>query len=333
MKNYSVLSVPTPFPVGPTNVYLFHAEPITLIDCGPYSVEAKVALQKQLNGLGLSLERVQRILITHAHPDHFGLAAELQRISGAPIYMHNKEVIKAQDRYQHLQRIASYLAYAGMPSEMVGRILEYFKWETQFVQAPEKIIGVGEEHTFSFDEFELEGFVTPGHAAGHMCFFQKEKGLLFAGDTILGEITPNPVLEPVPEQPLLREKSLQQYINSLKRLRELRISRILPGHGEPVLHVKEEFQRMNRHHLKRKQNTCKILGSYKEFTPFHLTVELYQMLKRPVDFYLAMSETLGYLDILEAEGKVKVLPKTSGLVYAWQTEACLDAEAIETVGT
>src|SRR5713226_2177804 len=71
------LSVPTPFPVGPVNVHLIKREPITLIDSGPLTEEAWDALVAGLRVEGLTVRDIQRVLLTHGHHDHFGLAARI----------------------------------------------------------------------------------------------------------------------------------------------------------------------------------------------------------------------------------------------------------------
>ena len=315
MNTCVTLPIPTPFPVGPINAYLIKSDPITLIDCGPNTEEAKQYLASQLEKTGLKIEDIERIIITHTHPDHFGLAAYLQRISKAPVYVHNADVIKAQNRYQHLERVNVYLSYAGMPDELCNQLKEYFKWEVSFVEPIEEIIGVEDGHIFSFDGFNLQGVLTPGHSIGHLCLLQKEAGFLFAGDTILDRITPNPVLEPLVEQRFQREKSLQQYIDSLHRLERLDIKCILTGHGNSLTDIAGTFERLKAHYQKRKNDIIKIVANRLEFSPFELTNALYHNLKVPVDYYLALSEIIAHLDLLEEEGKIIRKQSTKGLVY------------------
>lgn len=93
------ITVPSPFAVGPTNTYLIIDEPITLIDTGPATREAKEYLNKSLADLGYTVKDIERIILTHAHLDHFGLARWISDISGAQVYIHeddqyNKELYK-----------------------------------------------------------------------------------------------------------------------------------------------------------------------------------------------------------------------------------------------
>lgn len=316
MIDYAVMPLPTPFPAGPINAYLIKADPLTLIDCGPYSIEARQALVEQLDSHGIKLEDIKRIIITHAHPDHFGLAAEIQRKSDASVYMHNKEVIKAQDRSNHLNRIVSYMIYAGMTEEPCRNLQVHFGNELDFVQPPEDISGFEDGHIFSFDGFELEAILTPGHSSGHISLHPKAAGLLFVGDTMLDNITPNPVIEPLPEIPLQREKSLLQYLNSLDVIQQLGVTRLLTGHGKPILDVSGAIKRMKMHHQKRTEQIRRISALYRVFKPYDLIIEMYPKLLRPVDYYLALSEILGHLDLLEDNGEVIREHTPTGLVYS-----------------
>ena len=84
------IPTPTPFPVGDINSYLVFppagSESLTLVDTGVRSPESFEALRRGLKEFGFRLEQIERILVTHAHPDHFGQARRLREISGATVY-------------------------------------------------------------------------------------------------------------------------------------------------------------------------------------------------------------------------------------------------------
>ena len=110
--------VPTPFYVGPVNCYLVRNDPVTIIDVGPNTEEAYSALRHGVEQLGLRLDAIKRIIVTHAHVDHYGLASRVQEISGAKVYLHSWEAEKLahpQDYTDH-RRL---LARAGVPAETI----------------------------------------------------------------------------------------------------------------------------------------------------------------------------------------------------------------------
>ncbi|RME39826.1 MAG: MBL fold metallo-hydrolase [Thermoflexia bacterium] len=78
-----VLQVPTPFPVGPVNLYLAEGETPTLVDIGPRYAPAREALEKALAARGFRLADLGRLVLTHAHSDHYGQAGEIVEASGA----------------------------------------------------------------------------------------------------------------------------------------------------------------------------------------------------------------------------------------------------------
>src|SRR5262249_13288737 len=80
--------LPTPFPVGPVNVWLLRGDPLTLVDAGPHTPEALATLERGLGELGVRLEDIEQLVLTHQHPDHVGLAATVVERSGCPVAAH-----------------------------------------------------------------------------------------------------------------------------------------------------------------------------------------------------------------------------------------------------
>src|SRR5438876_2311801 len=117
--------VPTPFYVGPVNVYLVRNDPVTLIDVGPNTEEAYAALRSGVEELGLRLDAIKRIIITHAHADHYGLASRVQDISGADLYLHSWEAdkVRSEHDYSNHRRL---LSRAGVPIDMIDEFEQGF---------------------------------------------------------------------------------------------------------------------------------------------------------------------------------------------------------------
>jgi len=293
---YETLGIPTPFPVGNINCYLIKNEPITLIDCGVYTPKALESLTDQLRNFGLELGDVKQILITHAHPDHCGLASVVKKYSNAKVYLHEKEINKAMDRAEHLKRIELHLAYYGLPEDLRHEMHNYFKWQLDFVQPLKKFEVIEDGHIFTFDGAELQVILTPGHAIGHLCYFEKSDRLLFSGDLMLGSL-----LEPISIEPYRRERGLVDYIESLKKLSSLNISLILPGHGKPMSDIEAHLKRIANNHQQRKKQILDIIKGEGKITPFRIASRLWPKL----NMFLGISEVLGYIDLLIMEGKVQ----------------------------
>src|SRR5215813_8156445 len=86
------IAIPTPFYVGPVNVYLIKQDPLTLIDVGPKTPEASKSLRDQLARNGVRLSDIRRVVLTHAHEDHCGLAKSVRdEAKDAEILVHRWE--------------------------------------------------------------------------------------------------------------------------------------------------------------------------------------------------------------------------------------------------
>ena len=106
--------MPTPYGVGPVNAYLIDAEPLTLIDAGFQTQESKDAFNSQLAEAGHEVAEIKRVLITHGHPDHYGLVPwlqemgievhfperELERMTGPGMRMHFGRLLLQEHRAQ-----------------------------------------------------------------------------------------------------------------------------------------------------------------------------------------------------------------------------------------
>src|SRR5262245_26579387 len=115
------LVIPTPFPVGPINIYLVVDDPITLVDTGPKTDQAIAALREQLRNLGFKTEDIKRIVLTHTHEDHYGLAGMLQRESGALVHVHEWE-FQNISTHHHTRVNPDLLNRAGAPGEELERM-------------------------------------------------------------------------------------------------------------------------------------------------------------------------------------------------------------------
>src|SRR5207253_3631938 len=94
------LELPMPFELRHVNVYLLRdGETFTLIDTGLQTEESRQALNEKLAALKVPVDRIKRILITHIHPDHFGIAGELRERAEAELVIHRLEVALMEPRY------------------------------------------------------------------------------------------------------------------------------------------------------------------------------------------------------------------------------------------
>lgn len=306
------LSLPTPFPVGPVNAYVVVSEPMTMIDAGVNTVDSENALKLGFAAKGLFLESVERILVTHGHPDHYGLVPLIMKTSRAEAYMGEEELHRLTDR-RFPWELGRLLLEAGFPAELLqmmgtrakrmGRVHQVSKLDCKPVNAGD---------TFEFQDFVLEAIDLPGHTGGHLGYLERESGTLFAGDTLLPHISPNPLMEPEGEPPSRRRPSLKQYLESLDRLDAIDLKIVYPGHGPPITDAGAVIQYMREHHGRRLEVVLGFLDK-KGKTPYGLSRELYPDAK-DYDYFLAVSEVVAHLDVL-VEQERAALDTRDGVEY------------------
>src|SRR5438067_13596670 len=113
------ISLPTPFYIGPVNVYLIKEDPITLIDTGPKTAEAIDALRAGLKQAGVGVADIRRIVLTHAHEDHCGLARSLRdEARAAEVFVHDWETGHRASRLEHEENL-TLLQRAGVPDDEI----------------------------------------------------------------------------------------------------------------------------------------------------------------------------------------------------------------------
>lgn len=302
------ISLPTPFPVGDVNVYLIAEDPLTLIDTGPKTPEAVKALREGLARLGVKLSDIRRILLTHAHEDHCGLAKTIRdEAKNAEIYVHGWETGHLFGRLEKDEHHAL-IVKAGVPDEVWHKMQGFYDHYRSLTDALED-----GEFNLLMDEAELEfnsGFLkvihTPGHTPGSCSFLREANRTLFCGDCVLKRITPNPVLSPDPVDTERRFRSLAEYQVSLARIRSLSPTLIYGGHQEPINDFEEVFNRYLRAINERQSRVLGLIDSAGS-TAWDVAIKLFpQAISDDTQRFLAISEAVAHLDYAEMENKIAV---------------------------
>ena len=307
--------MPTPYAVGPVNAYLVEAEPLTLVDTGINTPDAQNSLVLALAGAGYFVESLERILVTHAHPDHYGLVPYLQEASGATVYFPEREIARVRDK-QMLFEVGRLLVEAGMPLELLFKMDQQRKKDPAPRVPHEEVVPVKDGDTFAFASddatFELQALLMPGHTGGHVVYFEPASRTMFAGDQLLPDVSPNPLLEPSLDEPGQRRRSLQEYLESLERMATMRIALAYPGHGDPVTDPQQLIESTIEHHLKRKAAVALRLDDQGK-TPYDIAQEVYPNVTG-YDTFLAVSEIVAHLDLVVLDGDA-VVEEREGVTY------------------
>jgi glyoxylase-like metal-dependent hydrolase (beta-lactamase superfamily II) len=314
--------IPTPFPVGPVNVYLSTDpdSPLTLIDTGPRTDQALAALEQSLNVLGFALVDIERIIITHGHTDHYGLAGDIVQASEAQVFshVHNRPLLQENATEQERRRIfyQDLMAKAGAPRQFwtyVVQIMEgfrHFGTEVSTVHA----LGVGDEVQLAGQQWQV--LFMPGHAGGLICLYQPETRSFLSNDHLLRDISSNPFFEPPLPGQTQRRRSLVDYIASLERTAALDIAIAWPGHGEPIHNHRTLIEDRLAFHHRRAQKILTALADAPQ-TVYTLTEAIFNNLN-PIDRFLAISEVLAHLEWLEDQKTVTSQLEDDQLVWRIQ---------------
>jgi len=311
------LSIPTPFYVGEVNVYLIREDPVTLIDVGPKTPEAAATLRTKLGENGVRFSDIRRIILTHAHEDHCGLAVRVRdEAINAEIYIHDWE---SGHLFGRLAREAHrrLLLRSGVPPavfDQMKSIYDEISLLTDAIEA-DSHIPLRDEMEIEFESGSLRVLHTPGHTPGSCSFAREANRTLICGDCVLKRITPNPIVSPDPIDPGRRFPSLAEYLVSLARLRNFKPTMAYGGHGEPVTDFEEIFNRYVRA-IDQRQRAVVSLVSRDGITAFELARLLFpQSFGRDVHTFLAVSEAIAHLDLAASEGKIGVRDEEGIEVY------------------
>ena len=299
-----VITVPTPFPVGPVNVLVLPGEPLAIVDAGPHSPEAQAALTAGLRKLGRRPEEIARVVITHAHADHYGLASWIVGRSGAEVIAHPLTHAWGDDDNQGelKQFMLRTMRAGGVPDALIEGMRSIYEHLDGFAEP----LPVDREVNDG-DELQLGGsrwtvLHTPGHASGHICLWSAEQGVLLSGDHLIGHISSNAMIEPVAPGDPRPGRSLPAYLESLRRTAGLGVRVAYPGHGDVVRKLGQLIDDRLRHHDDRKLRLAEFLGGGPA-TAYELSARLFPRL-HPSQVFLAISEVLGHLQLLEEEGSL-----------------------------
>jgi glyoxylase-like metal-dependent hydrolase (beta-lactamase superfamily II) len=293
------------------NVYVLRGpEGADLIDAGDAHAISLDDLAAALGGVGVRVQDIRHVYVTHVHPDHYTLASVIRDAAGAEVYLGAGErpALEAMERLLRGERephIAADLDRLG-----AGELRSLL--EPHRLRPPVRgDVWRRPDHWLAADAAvttvtgELTALHTPGHTRGHVVYTDTARGLYFTGDHILPHITPSIGFEsePVPT-------ALSDYLRSLRAVLELPDARLLPAHGPVRESAHARAAELLRHHDERLADT---LGAVRTggSTPFEVARQLAWTSRRKRfddltawNRFLACAETSAHLETLAERGSV-----------------------------
>ncbi|MFH2111454.1 MAG: MBL fold metallo-hydrolase [Candidatus Bathyarchaeota archaeon] len=303
-------------PLGKTFSYLL-TESKTLIDTGVPTDYAYKGLQRQLEEHSLKPQDIERVIITHLHNDHIGLAQTLQE-HGAELVASRvaaEKQAQVQEEYRNLYELTVEETRLFGGAEYLN-FLARFVYAFRDVPRPLKIDGTLEDgETFSLDGFSFKVIWTPGHSHEHIVLYDEADRLLFSGDHVLPKITSHVALHSYEHRDPLGE-----YLDSLEKVKDLDVETVLPGHEWAFHNLKERVEQLRSHHSRRLQEMRDTLQDG-ERTVYQVGSRVHWD-SRPwpeMSFWtkrMAATETYAHLVYLRNRGEVKEEKKGDTLYYS-----------------
>jgi len=276
-----------------------------LIDTGFRTPPCKEALLNGLEELGQDPGSVD-VFLTHLHADHSGLAPDIigagRRIivSGADgALLGNLQESVGQWIWNNTRN-----ALIGIPPD-VAKIMEKVNPAIKF--APPRGVRyacVNDGDTLRAGGYSLRCILTPGHTPGHMCLWDEDSGVMFTGDHVLFDITPN-----ITAWPDVGD-SLGDYLDSLRAIREYPVKAALPGHRSAGdFHAR--IDELCSHHMKRIKEVEGIVRAGSGLTVYEIAGKMHWEVRSaswddfPVSQKIfAVGECLSHLDYLRIRGAI-----------------------------
>nr|WP_055505279.1 MBL fold metallo-hydrolase [Nonomuraea pusilla] len=316
-------SVPVPIPINPLRYVLVYVLELTdgvaIVDAGWNTDEAYDALVAGLRVAGYEITDVKGVLVTHIHPDHYGLAGRVREASGAWIALHPADAALVGERYDDaaidslVARERELLLRSGVPratlDELAGASMAIRHMVA--VAKPDRLVEDGE--ALGLPGWDLRALWTPGHSPGHLCFVSPSRRLLFSGDHVLARITPI-----VAVHPQSGPNPLADYLDALAAVRGLDVDEVLPAHEYRFLELAERVDHVMAHHDERLAEIEAVVAAGPGVTCWAVATRL--TWSRPWETIApfmrraATNETLAHLVWLEARGRVR---REGGVPELW----------------
>lgn len=293
---------------------------LALVDNGWNTDAAYGGLQEGMAEHGTQPADLTRLIVTHVHPDHYGLTGRLADESGASVLMHEKEAEVIVSRYLQPQplvdQMQSWMGRHGVPPMTAPQMARGSMGMLDKVSARKPDVTLqGGEHV-RVGDFEFEVIWTPGHAPGHICLYEPNRKLLISGDHILPTITPN-----VSRHAQATGNPLSDYIKSLEKVEHLDVEILLPAHEFDTHDLKGRVAEIRHHHEERLAEMERCIGD--GATAWEVAGRVVWTTGKLADFEpfmqrSAVGETLAHLEYLHELGRIHMHePENEGGVITW----------------
>lgn len=294
------IELPLPFELEAINLYLVRLDgEYLLIDCGMDTPQSFAALEAGIHSAGITWRDIRLIVLTHMHPDHIGLTNRVRALTGATVLMHETEaehLDSLEDESRRLPYLHAAYTRGGVPVEMQSRMDHHFAFLRKSLRdiTPDRLLRDGEQIASAMGPLQV--VCTPGHSPGHICLYSPDRKVLFSGDHILNQITPNISWHPGTD-------ALGDYLASLERVGRLDIEHIYPAHGEPFSGHRQWIRETIAHHARRCDEIIAAVADGAN-TAHEIVSRLWTRPLEPIHHHFAVFEVLAHLEYMQRQGRI-----------------------------
>lgn len=303
-------------PLKSLNSYLIKGKDRNLIiDTGMNRKECLGALEYSLRELKVNLQETD-LFITHMHADHSGLVSYFQS-EGTKIFCSRADaaVINEMSKGHYWEKMRTYAKSNGFPENELTEAIDNHPGHRYCNKQTIHFDILEENNTILIGDYQFSCIETPGHTKGHLCLYEPNHKLLIAGDHVLQDITPNIMLWSDEGNPL------EEYLESLNKILDLKVELVLPGHRKVFREYKQRIVELIEHHRVRAAEALAILNRGPQ-SIFQIAAQMTWDVKYlswsqfpPQQKLFASSEILAHLQYLLAEGQVRKEPRGKGFVW------------------
>ncbi|MFC1768951.1 MBL fold metallo-hydrolase [Nanoarchaeota archaeon] len=309
----SRISLPTPFPVGPVNVYLIRQnDRTTLFDTGPNEEEASQLLQDGLDLFGVDC--IHNIVLSHNHFDHSGLTNKLVEQYGSRVFLHPeaKDYVSTDGADIKRQVFSEIFQGAGFPKETVDFIDHVFAGYQVYgcKVDPKHLTYVGEGNNE-----DLGGNVIhcPGHSEDLIAL--DIGSILLCGDVFWKDKTPNPFFSRGNEN-----RGLKAFLETYKKMYDREVGLVLPGHGSHIENHRDYIDFVSQHHEHRVRQVIESLSEGQEKSAYEIIHDLFEERIENGEsiadaYFLGLAEVLGHTELLIEQNVVSARKHKGVILY------------------